>query len=192
MATTKEGVFAAGDVVLGPATVIEAIAGGRKAAAAIDKFLGGSGDISETLAPVEDVPLRVDGPREAFRPEIPAISVEKRVTTFEGVELSISEQLAVEEAKRCLRCDIMYAPTTYQVDLRKCIFCGLCVESCPFDAVFLGYGYENAVYRINDLILQKEDIQVYEKVTPSGYFHPEIAEKLPEQTLLLNRDKVIE
>lgn len=192
MATSQKGVFAGGDVVLGPATVIEAIAQGRTAASAIDKHLGGSGDISETLTPVEDIPSRKGSPLELFRPEIPAIPLEQRVSTFENVELSLTEKLAVEEAKRCLRCDLAYEPTTYQVDVRKCIFCGLCVESCPFDALFMGYGYERAEYQNDELILNKEDLQVFDKITPSGYMHPEIAAELPEQTLLLNRDKVKE
>ena len=190
MVTNREGVFAGGDVVLGPATVIEAIAAGRTAASGMDKYLGGSGDISETLAPVEEIPSRDGGPREAYRPEIPAIPLERRISTFEGVELSLAEELAVDEAKRCLRCDLAYEPTTYTVDARKCIFCGLCVESCPFDALFMGYGYERAAYRNSELVLHKDDLQVYQKIKPSGYLHPEIAAELPEQTLLLNRDKV--
>ncbi len=192
MATNKEGIFAGGDVVMGPATVIEAIAHGRTAASAIDKHLGGSGDISETLTPVEDIPSRDGSPLKLFRPEIPAIPLEQRVSTFENVELSLAEKQAVEEAERCLRCDLTYAPTTYQVDARMCIFCGLCVESCPFDALFMGYGYERAEYRSSALILNQNDLQVFEKITPSGYLHPEIAAELPEQTLLLNRDKVKE
>jgi len=54
LATDKEGVFAGGDVVKGPASVIEAIAHGRLAATSIDKYLGGEGDIEETLAPPEE------------------------------------------------------------------------------------------------------------------------------------------
>ena len=56
----------------------------------------------------------------------------------------------------------------------------------------MGYGYERAEYRSSTLILNKDDLQVFEKITPSGYMHPEIAAELPEQTLLLNRDKVKE
>ncbi|MFC1937594.1 FAD-dependent oxidoreductase [Chloroflexota bacterium] len=188
LATSREGVYAGGDAVTGAATVIEAIAAGRKAASSIDKYLGGSGVIDETLAPVEDIPARVDGPREAYRPEIPSIPMERRLHSFDGVELSLEEQLAVEEAQRCLRCDLAYTPTKYQVDARKCIFCGLCVESCPFDALFMGRSYEQAAYRNEDLVFEKDDLTLPDKRQPSGYFHPEVAETLPEQTLLVYRN----
>ena len=155
----------------------------------MDKYLGGDGDIDEVLAPVEEMPSRVEGPREAFRSETPFISLKERLSTFKAVELSMEEQLAVEEAERCLRCDLAYHPEKYQVDIRKCIFCGLCVESCPHDALFLGHLYEQATYRNRELILEKEDMKRDEKVPPSGYYHPEIAENLPKQTLLVYKDK---
>jgi len=152
-------------------------------------FRGGSGVIDEKLAPDIDVLPRAGAPLEAFRPEIPSISKEKRVSTFEGVEMSLEEKLAVAEAKRCLRCDLAYPPTKWQLDARKCIFCGLCVESCPFDALFMGYTYERGSYRNKDLVLQKEDLLFEEKVKPSGYAHAEIEATLPKQSLLIERDK---
>jgi len=54
LATPRDGVFAGGDVVTGPASVIEAIAAGRQAAISIDKYLGGKGIIDETLVPAEE------------------------------------------------------------------------------------------------------------------------------------------
>lgn len=54
LATPRDGVFAGGDAVTGPASVIEAIAAGRKAASSIDKYLGGSGIIDETLVKAEE------------------------------------------------------------------------------------------------------------------------------------------
>lgn len=186
LVTAKEGIFAGGDTVTGAATVIEAIAAGRRAAASIDKYLGGSGVIDEALAPVEEVPTRVGGPREAYRPEIPAIPLDQRLRSFAGVELGLVEQLAVEEAERCLRCDLAYKPVKYQVDTRKCIFCALCVESCPFDALFMGYSYECATYRQRELVLEKEDLLIPDKRQPSGYAHPEVEANLPKQTLLID------
>ncbi len=53
LATSIDGVFAGGDAATGPASVIKAIAAGRKAAASIDKYLGGNGDINEVLAEPE-------------------------------------------------------------------------------------------------------------------------------------------
>ena len=52
--TGQEGVFAAGDAVTGPASVIEAIAAGRKAASSIDRYFGGTGIIDEILVPTEE------------------------------------------------------------------------------------------------------------------------------------------
>ena len=54
LTTGEEGVFAGGDVVTGPASIIGAIAQGRKAAEAMDRYLGGTGDITETFAEPED------------------------------------------------------------------------------------------------------------------------------------------
>ncbi|MFH1087146.1 MAG: FAD-dependent oxidoreductase [Chloroflexota bacterium] len=188
LVTSKPGVYAGGDGVSGPATVIEAVAAGRKAASSIDKYLGGKGVIDEVLAPVEAVPSRAQGPAEGWRPEVPAIPLAKRLKGFDRVEMSVPEKSAVEEAKRCLRCDLVYQAETYQLDTRKCIMCGLCVESCPFDALFMGTGYERAVYRQRELVLQKEALAARSERQPSGYFHPEIEATLPRQTLLVDRD----
>ena len=81
-----------------------------------------------------------------------------------------------------------YTVEKYEVDTGYCIFCGLCVESCPYGALFLGYAYERAQYRRNALMQSKEDMMLESgKKQTSGYFYPEIAEKLPRQTLLVER-----
>jgi NADPH-dependent glutamate synthase beta subunit-like oxidoreductase len=107
LATPREGVFAGGDAVTGPAIVIDAIAAGRQAAVSIDKYLGGSGVIDETLASPEDLeglPEMQEG--EKHRIPIPALLLSERVSSFDEVELSLEEEMAIEEAKRCLRCDL--------------------------------------------------------------------------------------
>ncbi len=107
LATTREGVFTGGDAVSGPATVIEAIAAGRQAAISIDKYLGGSGVIDETLAPPEEgevSPEIEEG--EKPRISIPTLLLGDRLNNFAEVELSLEEEVAVEEARRCLRCDL--------------------------------------------------------------------------------------
>jgi NADH-quinone oxidoreductase subunit F len=107
LATGREGVFAGGDAATGPATVIEAIAAGRKAAISIDKYLGGSGVIEEKLASVDDVaelPELEEG--EHHRIFIPCLPVTSRLNDFTEVELSLTEKAAIEEAGRCLRCDL--------------------------------------------------------------------------------------
>jgi len=107
LATSREGVFAGGDAVTGPATVIEAVAAGRQAAVSIDKYLGGSGMIDETLAAPEELEtLPALEEEEKHRVAMPTLSVGKRLCSFAEVELGLGEELAIEEAKRCLRCDL--------------------------------------------------------------------------------------
>jgi NADH-quinone oxidoreductase subunit F len=106
LATDKAGVFAGGDVVKGPASVIEAIAHGRIAAMSIDKYLGGEGDIEETLAPPEEPMKPLEEAEEEWRVEIPAPKAKERIKNFEDVEMTLSQKMAIKEANRCLRCDL--------------------------------------------------------------------------------------
>lgn len=84
--------------------------------------------------------------------------------------------------------DNKYHVDTFEADSGYCIHCGLCVEACPYDALFMGYTYEGAKYRRKALVMSKEDM-AFDKRPASGYFHPDIAKKLPEQTLLVYRGK---
>jgi formate dehydrogenase beta subunit len=110
LATSREGVFAGGDVVTGPASVIEAIAQGRQAASSIDKYLGGNGIIDESLIPIEKVDPRIGQNGGDFadrrQPTMPCLDIKQRLAGFAEVELGYIEPTAVEEAKRCLRCDL--------------------------------------------------------------------------------------
>ncbi|MBN1161043.1 MAG: FAD-dependent oxidoreductase, partial [Dehalococcoidales bacterium] len=107
--TSKEGVFAAGDAVNGTSSVIKAIASGRKAAVALDKYLGGNGDISEILGPVTE-PEKKLGRQEGFaslkRCSDAYVPVNKRIKSFCKVVDDLDEEIAVCEAKRCLQCDL--------------------------------------------------------------------------------------
>ncbi len=85
-----------------------------------------------------------------------------------------------------------YVVEKYQVDTGYCIQCGLCVEACPFEAVYLGYDYERAKYQRGQLVQTKEMMLESPDRQVSGYFYPDRAAKLPKQTLLLDRDKVKE
>lgn len=109
METNVSGVFACGDVVLGPKSIVEASASGRKAAQAIDKYLGGNGNIDEQLVTLEK-PNPWLGREEDFvfrhRAKMPCLPVERRRGNFAEVELGFDEKTALEEAKRCLRCDL--------------------------------------------------------------------------------------
>jgi NADH-quinone oxidoreductase subunit F len=107
LATDIDGVFAGGDMVSGPASVIEAIAAGRLASVSIDKYLGGKGNIAETLAPAEP-PQKYqaeEGGEEKRRK--PALAdVARRIKNFNVVEKGYAKEIATQEADRCLRCDL--------------------------------------------------------------------------------------
>lgn len=83
-----------------------------------------------------------------------------------------------------------YIVDKLEVDMGRCIFCGLCVEACPFEALFMGYAYERARYRRQELVMDKEGLLLSGERQPSGYARPKIEAGLPRQTLLLDRDKV--
>ena len=96
-------------------------------------------------------------------------------------------QGAIEIVTATNLADNKYEVEKYQVDTGYCIQCGLCVEACPYDALFMGYSYERAKYRRGDLV-QANDMLLESPERPaSGYFHPDIAQKLPRQTLLVER-----
>ncbi|SMB98918.1 NADH-quinone oxidoreductase subunit F [Thermanaeromonas toyohensis ToBE] len=105
LATNLPGVFAGGDCVSGPDTVITAIASGKKAAAAIDKYLGGDG----VVVPEYKVERKRTAPvleEKTARVCSGLLPVEKRLDSFAEVELGFTEEQAVMEAARCLRCDV--------------------------------------------------------------------------------------
>ncbi len=106
---SRKGVFAGGDMVSGPASVIEAIQAGRKAAIAIDKYLGGKGKIDQVFIPEEEENLCL-GREEGFayreRIEMNTLSIEKRLHDFPQVEYVLDEKEAMEESERCLRCQL--------------------------------------------------------------------------------------
>ena len=110
-ATGMEGVFAGGDAVLGPATVIEAVSNGKRAALYMDAFIRGAERPVRPPVPTRKMKVPVvEIPEEKMeqlkRPEIPVLPIDKRKTTFEQVELGLSEEAACNEAQRCLRCDM--------------------------------------------------------------------------------------
>jgi NADPH-dependent glutamate synthase beta subunit-like oxidoreductase len=107
--TTIPGVFAGGEITEGPISVVEAIEIGRKAARSIDKYLGGTGKIDEVLAEYK-TPNSWLGRDESFfdkqRVVMPTISISDRSKSFDEIELGYTKEMAIEEANRCLRCDL--------------------------------------------------------------------------------------
>jgi NADH-quinone oxidoreductase subunit F len=111
LATSRKGVFAGGDAVTGPATVTEAMAAGKRAAFSIKAFLEGKGAIPEMKRAAEGIEIpSVPPPEEEIaekpRAEPSRIPLERRVRTFEEVVKNYDRERAIEEAGRCLRCDL--------------------------------------------------------------------------------------
>lgn len=112
LATNLPGVFAGGDFVSGPGMVIDAIAAGRRAAIAIEKYLRGDTSRVEIydLKPsaIEEVISKEEEEtwEPQFRPEMTRLPIEERKRSFKETELGFSEEKAGQEAKRCLRCDL--------------------------------------------------------------------------------------
>ena len=131
-ATGTSGVFAGGDMVSGPASIIEAIAAGRKAAASIDKFLGGTGTIDQELAPPEQEVVVVDFEAEdKSRVSTPCAPLTDRACSFSPVELGLTDELAIKEAERCRNCDARQFKVEVHTD--ACKECGYCIEVCGLD-----------------------------------------------------------
>ena len=97
-----EGVFAGGDCVTGPATVIRAIAAGKAAAANIDEYLGFNHEIKVDV----DVPTpRCTDLRPRGRVESTEREACERRCDFDCIECGMTDEEATQEASRCLRCD---------------------------------------------------------------------------------------
>jgi NADH-quinone oxidoreductase subunit F len=109
LATTRPGVFAAGDVVLGPATVIEAVAQGNEVARSVDNYLQSGTLDKEVIFPgyeaVEQL-FDLEAYADAERPEMIETPVAARQGSFAEVEKTMPRTVIQEECKRCLRCDL--------------------------------------------------------------------------------------
>jgi hypothetical protein len=110
MATSKKGVWAGGDAVSGPDSVIRAIAAGRTAAGSIDKYLGGDGVIDEVLTDERQIGMCTGITAEGFagqkRVEMPFLPPEKVTCNFIEVETGLPEDGTIAEGKRCLQCGV--------------------------------------------------------------------------------------
>lgn len=105
MATNVKGVFAGGDVVSGPATVIEAMAAGRKGALAIDAFLSGKElEIMPEPYVIEYETIDLDLFKKTTRQEMPLLPVGERLKGFAEVDLGFDELQALRESDRCFQC----------------------------------------------------------------------------------------
>ncbi len=140
LATKVPGVFAGGDIVLGPASLVEAMAHGHHAAEAIDAFLRGK------PMPALDTKKKATAPNPnpAAAPEakqqMPRIVVEDRTRDFREIDLGFTAEQAVAEAKRCLACGL-------------CSECGLCVKACGPGAIMHDMQPTSQSFKVGSVIL---------------------------------------
>ncbi|MBN2373206.1 hydrogenase iron-sulfur subunit [bacterium] len=164
LTTNQKGIFAGGDAVTGPASVIQALATGKLAASRIDDYLRHRYPAisKEKRASMGDLlPRTIEMIRKFNRYEPPIRPSQERVKEFMPVELVYDWEGAVNEAKRCLHCGIgaeilsrdncaacltclricpYLAPFLddrgeIQIAEDQCIACGICVTECPANAI---------------------------------------------------------
>ena len=121
--TSEEGIFAAGDVITGTRFVIDAIAGARDVASIMDKYLGGDGNIDETLVERHPSPSigRIENFTEIVREELSERPAEERKKDFLASTVGFSCEGSKCEASRCLQCDLrlQIAPQKFWNDYAK-------------------------------------------------------------------------
>ena len=150
--TSVDDIFVAGDASLGPSTVIQSVAEGKRAAVSIDRRLAGELAVLEydpVLVPVDpkDVINRSTDVPLADRVALKVTPAETRRTSYDLYEEVMAEQEAVAEASRCLHCGCGVGcqiceelcmrqawdekGNRVQVDKDECVACGMCVFRCP-------------------------------------------------------------
>ncbi len=128
-------IFAGGDAVRGPQSVVEAIADGRQAAISITRYLQG-----ESLRLGRDTKLNgITEPQKekydpAARVQMVSLEPQRRVKNFSEVQKGFTKQLALQEAKRCISCGTCcvqacpYDVMQFNQEVTKAVKCDLCVE----------------------------------------------------------------
>jgi NADPH-dependent glutamate synthase beta subunit-like oxidoreductase len=128
-------IFAGGDAVRGPQSIIEAIADGKQAAVSIDRFiadrdlkLGRETEFKTITNPQKEVYNKIDPV------QMPRIDAQQRVTNFDEVQHGLTEEMVIQEAKRCINCGSCcvqacpYGVMQFNHDIIKAVKCDLCVE----------------------------------------------------------------
>ncbi|MCK4548616.1 MAG: FAD-dependent oxidoreductase [Candidatus Krumholzibacteria bacterium] len=150
--TSNPKIFAGGDVVTGAASVVEAIAAGRKAAERIGRMLAGKPEpevVEETTVGIED--MNTDYFTHSKRNLVPRISAAEAKTGFSQIKTGYTPELLAAEADRCFSCGVcnycdncwVYCPDVaikrhedeYEFDYDYCKGCLVCVFECPRNAI---------------------------------------------------------
>jgi heterodisulfide reductase subunit A-like polyferredoxin len=125
--TSVPGIFAGGDNATGPASVIDAVAAGKRVAESIERFLKGKdllgGRFEDSLRPIPPAFLpTLDKVEKKSRPHAKELAPASRLNNFDEVESGLTEMQALAEAERCLNCAL-------------CSECNQCVETCKQHAI---------------------------------------------------------
>jgi NADPH-dependent glutamate synthase beta subunit-like oxidoreductase len=150
-------IFAGGDAARGSRTVIEAIADGKQAAISIDRFILGR-DLR--LGRDQVFPTITDPQKEVYnkidRVQMPCLDPQARIKSFDEVQKGLTEEMVLEEAKRCISCGTCcvqacpYDVMQFNHDTLKAVKCDLCVDKrgnneapacfsvCPVRCIFWG------------------------------------------------------
>ncbi len=158
--TNIKGVFAGGDVVSGPMTVVQAIASGKRGADAIHRYLRKlpPKEIEEPtiIRPLDE--KIVDLIVKTLRQKMPSLPVQERIKTFDEVNIGFTWEQALTEAQRCLNCGagavisdecvacfncVLVCPygvpvageEKAKIDISQCQACGICASECPASAI---------------------------------------------------------
>lgn len=175
-ATGMGGVFAAGDVVRGPSSVVETIADGRHVAEAIDRYLGGNGlaEITPDLTGLDNP--RLDTSSDSVRrprQTIKTAGIGKRKSGFGLIEETFQDQAAMSEAQRCLQCHLRQMITPVILPPEPWLpFKREVVESVPtMGGVFQLLNAEKKIIRISGTVnLQQGLIECLEDPAEAKYF----------------------
>lgn len=138
--TNVDGIFACGDFVTGPATIIESAGRGRRTARAVDRWLLGvrGAELEElpvinravvTQALEHDMPDKYEA---IERQHIPMAPPELRRDFTSLVEVGYDTRTAITEGQRCLQCN-----HNINIDGPRCILCGLCADVCPEGVIYM-------------------------------------------------------
>jgi NADPH-dependent glutamate synthase beta subunit-like oxidoreductase len=150
-------IFAGGDAVRGPRSIIEAIADGKQAAISIDFFIKGR-DLK--LGRGEELKTNTNPQKEVYNKidpvQMPRLDAQERINNFDEVQQGLTEEMVIQEAKRCINCGsccVQACPHSvmqFNHEIIKAVKCDLCVEKrgngevpactavCPTHCIFWG------------------------------------------------------
>jgi len=116
--TPMEGVFAGGDIHHGPKSIVEAIGSGKEAAVSIDRYIRGLNlRVDRDIRLTSITKPQIEKYDPSARTQMPRLEPQERIKSFAEVRLGFTEEMAVQEARRCISCG------------------SCCIQACPYDAI---------------------------------------------------------